>query len=264
MKLDDYTVLDITRLLRMLHSKCEEALFFCQNWLDSPGSRTMGLRNDYKELMLVIIFLGGTIESRKFQFQVPGALFHARWMAKLIYCIKICLFYAQLAESEVFSEKLLQEVRSLVIFLVLYHIKPWFTCSSAVDAPFNDLQLHKTLQEDLIVFEKSKDQYPPLFFDVAQAYLHKFDNHLWYLSERLSVLSLFSSKVTVSEKKSIAQRLLKYKETPSMQVQQMPVIDASTKLKDLIGNDSWTFFRLININHSFLKKDPKFWENDEC
>jgi len=45
-------------------------------------------RNDYKELLeLALIFLGEKPKTPTF-FHVPGAIHHARWMAKAIYCIK--------------------------------------------------------------------------------------------------------------------------------------------------------------------------------
>lgn len=49
-------------------------------------------RKDYRELLeLTVIFLGG-VPHRGIFLRVPGAIHHARWMAKAIYCLKIFLF----------------------------------------------------------------------------------------------------------------------------------------------------------------------------
>ena len=47
-------------------------------------------REDYKEMLdLLIVTLGGKVEG--FTFKMPGADYHARWMSKVIYYLKIRL-----------------------------------------------------------------------------------------------------------------------------------------------------------------------------
>jgi uncharacterized protein (UPF0305 family) len=47
-------------------------------------------RDDYAEILhLSLVFLGGA-PVKSIQFRAPGALHHARWMAKVIFCLKIC------------------------------------------------------------------------------------------------------------------------------------------------------------------------------
>ena len=54
-------------------------------------------RDDYLEFVeLCAVFLDGEREGRVFAVKRPGALHKARWMAKLIYSIKICLFEEQI------------------------------------------------------------------------------------------------------------------------------------------------------------------------
>jgi len=54
-------------------------------------------REDYLELLrLCLIFLGGGFDVMDIQFRAPGAMHHARWMAKVIYALKIVLFQDQL------------------------------------------------------------------------------------------------------------------------------------------------------------------------
>src|SRR6185436_16151702 len=48
-------------------------------------------RDDYKELLhLALVFLGAP--TKGVRITAPGAMHRARWMAKLIYCLKIYLF----------------------------------------------------------------------------------------------------------------------------------------------------------------------------
>jgi len=65
-------------------------------------SGTVGLqqpREDYLELLrLCLIFLGGGSDGTDIQFRAPGAMHHARWMAKAIYALKIVLFQDQLTD----------------------------------------------------------------------------------------------------------------------------------------------------------------------
>lgn len=52
-------------------------------------------RDNYREfLKLALIFLDET-PPKGVHFRAPGAFHHARWMAKIIYCLKIWLFYQQ-------------------------------------------------------------------------------------------------------------------------------------------------------------------------
>ena len=47
-------------------------------------------------------------------------------------------------------------------------------------------------------------------------------------------------------------------------VQQMPVLQQQTQLHNLIGNDSWTLFKLLQSNSgtSFLTTNPKLWSQN--
>ena len=96
---------------------------------------------------------------------------------------------------------------------------------------------------------------------MLNAYLKKLDCHLWYLSERLAVLSLFARCIPKNDKKAVAKALVKYRKSKKseLSMQQMPVLKTKTKLADLTGPDSWTLFDLLNADWSFLKVDPSQW-----
>ena len=92
---------------------------------------------------------------------------------------------------------------------------------------------------------------PSHFLQLAEKYLLKLDCHLWYISERLCVLALFSSKLSLADKKNMAQALLKIKIVTNLNADQnTPKL---THMKDLVGADSWTFFSLLGISTNFLK-----------
>ena len=135
-------------------------------------------RDDYREFLeLSVIFLGG-IPVRGVHYQIPGAMHHARWMAKVIYAIKMWLFrreFKMTAKEE-------RSIRELATFSVLIHLRAWITAPLAVEAPLNDFHLMGQLLK-----------YPHP--DVSKATSKKLGLHLWYLSEELIGLALFDSRV---------------------------------------------------------------------
>jgi len=91
-------------------------------------------RDDYREFLeLSVIFLGD-VPDRGIRFQAPGAMHRARWMAKVIYAIKMWLFCGQLKMTV--TEK--RGFRDLATYAVLVHLRAWMTASCAVEAPLND------------------------------------------------------------------------------------------------------------------------------
>jgi len=101
------------------------------------------------------------------------------------------------------------------------------------------------------------------FQSLAEAYLYKLYKHLWYLSERLCVLCLFSSEVNVTEKKILCKTLLKQKMLSQPCNQHMPMVTKTTHLKDLNGQDSWTLFQLLDLPTHFLRESPETWDKND-
>jgi hypothetical protein len=66
-----------------------------RNWLEAHIEKGTFPREDYRELAeLNLIWLGGTLpNSRKFFIRKPGAVHHARFMAKSIYLLKMVIYY---------------------------------------------------------------------------------------------------------------------------------------------------------------------------
>ena len=94
--------------------------------------------------------------------------------------------------------------------------------------------------------------------------LKKLDDHLWYLPERLVVLSRFSDKLSVHEKQAKATALLRYerKDISFFNELLFPAVSETIQLKDLVGVDSRQLFNLLNFKVSFLRKPARLWPDD--
>jgi len=77
-------------------------------------------------------------------FKDPDTYHHERQMAKAIYTIKIALLQKQLLQNRVKSDQL-ENISSIGMFLCIFYVRVWLTCTSALDAPANDLLLLKSL-----------------------------------------------------------------------------------------------------------------------
>ena len=129
-----------------------------------------------------------------FNVKAPGARPHAWWMSKAICSLKIALFRKQLAEALPLDH--LETITNLAIFLCLIYVESWTTSSVALSAAKNDLMKHKTLEFNLKTMQKHPKRYPNGYSSMTISMLKKLYNYLWYLPERLVVLSLFSDKLS--------------------------------------------------------------------
>ena len=138
----------------------------------------------------------------------------------------------------------LENVSTLALFLSIYYVTPWLCCAIASEPPKMDLMLFKKFQR---VIDNHK-KYPKRFQEFSVLCQSKLKNHLWYLSERLVPLYIFSENTTSIEKKSIQQALLKFENHNSSTEMCMPDFESkaftSFQLKDFVGADSWTFLIL--------------------
>ena len=93
----------------------------------------------------------------------------------------------------------------------------------------------------------------------------KFENHLWYLSERLEPFSLFSDKVDTDENQLLRRAVLKVESLPPSAQQQMPYSTnlCGKSLKNFIGQDSWALFNLLGIDSTFIKLSAIKWKTVE-
>lgn len=142
-------------------------------------------RADYKEfLQTVLLFLGEDMPD--YHFCPPGAISHARWMAKGIYNIKIFLFRKHFH----LTKKELDGLRGVCIFIV----KAWYNCTRAIEAPNQDLNFLKA----------GANYFDPI---ESQKLVAKFCGHLWYLSDEAVAFALFDSNVALDTKRKMAKAI---------------------------------------------------------
>ena len=61
----------------------------------------------------------------------PGALHRARWMARVIYAIKLCLFQSQF----IMTKRELAGIKRFAAFGVRVYVRSWFNAPKAAAAP---------------------------------------------------------------------------------------------------------------------------------
>ena len=157
-------------------------------------------RGDYKELIfLTLLYL--RYEYTKFtKFQKPGAYHKARWMAKLLYSIKMTLLKKQILDMKISTITQMKKIDRFSEFIVYCYVPWWITATITTAAPINDLKLMKIL--------RSYDETDPI---LAKAAFTALNRHTWYLCEELIPLSLFSCIITNDVKSKIVSKILKYK-----------------------------------------------------
>ena len=261
----DYQVFQ-TRCRKPMASS-ESTHEFLMAWLQDSTN----LREDYKKFLeLSILFLGGTFpEGYHFTFKAPGAFTHSRWMAKIIYTLMIAMFSHQLAAEglEFTKDCDLDNIWSLAVFLSVRYVKYWFLSPNVANAAINDLEMWRTLNEFTLLSPQQLINYPRRFKEMAVAAQQKLNNHLWYLTERHIVFAFASDKVSTAVKTKMWQKLQQYKSssTPPAVIGnglvQMPIINQSTRLSELVGPDSFALFQILPQFDALVHTNPRSWQD---
>lgn len=207
------------------------------------------IRDDYAELNdLVLKFFG--IKTPK-PFRVPGATNNARWMARILYAMKTYLFRQHLNLDLDFEDSL----ERFCMFTALIYTKHWNRCSNAVDAAYNDLELWKEL-----------DEYREIDIEIANAALRAHQRHLWYLSDELVVMSLFSEKVSNAVKWNMSTQMARHvEERTENSIKYTEAIDdiQNYELHNFISPRSLFLFERLDLDFEFLDDHPDEWNEME-
>lgn len=211
-------------------------------------------RKDYTEFLdLSLIFLGArAYQNQKIiKIRPPGALHRARFMSRVIYCLKMFAFRSQLNLCD-------NEIDGLINFnhfVVTVYLKNWFTCVLASQAPVNDLDLIGDLHS-----YREKNQ------AISEAALNKITDHLWYLGDILVGLSFFDDRNNDRTRKEMLKNLEKERNTSqnllrnrSLSVEEL----CKSTIPDFISKNTMKFFDIIandEQEYEFLKKNPSTWE----
>lgn len=205
-------------------------------------------RDDYMELIeLALIALGHT--PAKIHWRAPGAVHHARWMAKLLYGIKIYLFRDDSGFVTTQREK--AQLERFVKFGVLVYVKYWVEAPLASNAPWSDLSLWNDMT-------KYHDIDPEVTGIVKKA----FKSHLWYLSDELVGLSLFSKKVSVDDKVEIVEKM-KCEPAERKVRGNSALLTEEARLADFASKRSLQLLEKLEINTNFFTKNPDEWTDDQ-
>ncbi|BET01714.1 Flavin containing amine oxidoreductase [Nesidiocoris tenuis] len=198
-------------------------------------------RDDYKELLtLVIMFLGG-IPKNGINFMAPAGLHRARWMAKGIYAIKVYMFRGEFKMTKK-EEVAITELCMFVVSIYVYH---WFQAPSCRFAPRNDLKLLK----DLKAYNKVNEA-------IAEVALKNFSGHLWYLSEVLVAFAFFDENVPLETKTKMVQALENEGQEDTLRriTIDSRVIEMSS-LEDFVSQNTRKFFSITGLSPDFLERE---------
>jgi hypothetical protein len=207
-------------------------------------------RDDYKEVCeLVLVVLG---YKNDYTFKRPGATHHARWMAKVIYILKMFLFRAQL----VLEPEVVEGLKELSLFYSLIYVRWWIVAPRPIDASVNDLCLVKQLL-----------QYKSVNKDIAIAAINKMQLHLWYLSPEYIPLSLFSDTISLVEKRKLQKALVDASVLPGTErkIRELHFPkNGSSKLTDYVDNSSVITLQILGFDTELLlTTDPATWPQNK-
>jgi len=155
-------------------------------------------RNDYTELLqLVLIFLGEA-SIAEFPLKAPGAFHHSRWMAKAIYSLKLVLLKKQFK----ISSNELKSLTEISLFVSLVYIRGWSRAANSIHAATVDLE-----------FVSDAEAFARAGFSIGTIAQKAISRHLWYLSEYLIAMSFFDTDVPDTVKVQMLSNLQKKKLT---------------------------------------------------
>lgn len=204
-------------------------------------------RDDYRELLILSMMFLGAKPEEGIVIRKPGAYHRARWMAKLIYCLKIFLFRSQF----ILTAQEIKGLRDFNVFIVSCYLKMWFTAPSPSVSPRNDLELLSRL-EDYANINKS----------VSMAALKSFSGHLWYISETLVGLSFFDPQVPANIKREMVQALERPGNANPVRKLKYCSTISRKKLSDFVTSNSYILLRILSASLTFLQIDPTLWERN--
>ncbi|KAG0715743.1 Cyclin-dependent kinase 8 [Chionoecetes opilio] len=197
-------------------------------------------QDDKSDNKLSLIVLGGQ-PLRGIRILRPGALHRTRWMAKIIYAIKIYLFRDPEQFRLTAGEK--SGIRRLFAFTVSTYVSSWFRATSPTPGPARDLQLHKMLVS-----------YP----DKAVTAATVFGCHLW--SERRVALAFFNDHLAIETKREMMRALQEEEgsdDPPRRATVELTSTDLAKKtVASFVTSVTPSFFEILGLDAGLLAVDP--------
>lgn len=232
-----FTEFDQNPLMREFHESARDAL--------SIHANQYHFRNDYAELIDLCLKFLGVKTNRK--FKVPGATSGARWMCRAIYALKTYLFRHTLE----LDDDSIAALERFCLFVSLVYTKYWNQCPNVADAPVNDLALLKEIH-----------QYGQIDIGISTVTLTALHRHLWYLSDELVALALFSDKLSSDEKFELSLFLLPIvtdrTENSIRHTEELEDIP-NIQLSHFFSSRTYFIFEALNLDASFLTENADNW-----
>ena len=227
-----------------LHQQATEVL----EWANQHMLSATFPREDYRELLeLLVFYLGGAVKRPRengtphvgFHMRKPGAMHSARFMAQSIYLLKICM----LSNQFILTPRQLASVTKLAEYIALFYARYFLRAMLAAAAPSDDLQFW-------YLMKKYREFQPHM----ADASLASIGRHLWYLTEELVVLSLWDSELSDQIREHIATTLAATACPDNFDIgkpkfpgpNRLRLVDGNKpNLAEFIGPRSWLLFHLL-------------------
>lgn len=220
-------------------------------------------REDYRELLeLTVHYLGGLVlrprvngpPAAGLHMRQPGALHHARFMAKGLYLLKIAMLVDALP-NRFLTPNQRDGVRRMAQFIAIFYTRYFLTARLPACAPRNDI----TLWKNMCNFRDYDRQ-------IADAVKTSMKRHQWYLTEQIAVFCLFDDELPIEEKAEVAASLLAVQQ-PNQYPTGKPIFPNNRlyrgipSLARLIGDNSYLIFHLLgwNANLGWLALPPPEW-----
>lgn len=230
-------------------------------------SKSNTIRDDYKEVTtLALAFFGenqNLTKGNQVKFRTLIKPSNARFMASIIQGLECFLFrrsFDWLPEDKEMRYNLMR----FSAFASLIYIRYWDRCTNLFDAPSNDLNLLKALQ----IYKRFDEP-------IADAAMLALSRHLNHMSEELSPLALFSDKISLEDKNSIAEKMCVALDKTMPQRRMIPPSNdisfsegigdvdydwSSKTVANLIGDRSPFLFHIMNLPCEFLRQDSREWK----
>lgn len=208
------------------------------------------VRDDYRELLELTVLFLGDIPPRGARIMAPGAMHRARWMAKLLYCMKIWMFKKQFR----LTTREEAALRNMSLFCSLLYTKQWTLCPNAASSPANDLSFLKLIT-----------RYNDINAGISNAAVQAMLRHLWYLSEELIALAFFDDEVDKDTKRKMVNNLSKQgvEKEPRKRILIEPKAIPELCLHDFVTSSTMSFFDILGMKADFIRTDPDNWESQE-
>ena len=222
-------------------------------------------REDYRELLeLAVHYLGGQVIRPRangppqvgFNMRQPGALHHARFMAKGIYIMKIAMLVDELPHNFLTRHQR-EGVRRMAVFIAIFYTPYFLTARLPACAPREDL----TLWRNMCQFRTHDRQ-------IGDAVKTSIKRHQWYLSEQLVVFCLFDPDLSDNDKAAVGAALLACQQpnpfpTGKPQFPNNRLFRGAPTLASFVGPNSYLVFHLLGMDHGWLALPPPAWLADQ-